>query len=370
MDCKYLHTFMLAALLMALTGCAKFHKQSPLALTRTFPLPGVTMTRTNVGVPGRIDHLAFDPATQRLFVAALENHSMEVLDLATGKRIRSIPGLPQSQGAAIVPQDRCVAITSGKDGLLHVFDTTTLEEKKKIEIGPDADNVRYDARENTILVSYGSTNSGAIAIVDARSWTKLRDLPFPSRPESFRLDPNSNRLFANFPTGVKAVTDGEVAVVDRASGQSKALIRLMGKARNFPMAFDEAHDRLFIATRRPARLITIDTKTYDVVAESPCTDDSDDLFFDAQTQQVLVIGGGFRPDLQDRASASPCSPPGEMGAIDLFGVTSKGKLNHIATLPTAIHARTGLFVPERRALYLAVPMRDGRDPEIREYILR
>jgi hypothetical protein len=56
-----------------------------------------------------------------------------------------------------------------------------------------------------------------------------------------------------------------------------------------------------------------------------------------------------------------------MGAIDVFSVGTKGELAKVASAPTAIHARTGLFVPSRRAVYVAVPMREGRDPEIREY---
>jgi len=336
-------------------------------LTRTFLLPGVTGTRTNVGVPGRIDHLAYDPTTGRLFVAALENSSLEVIDLETGQRVKSIPGILHAQGAACVTKSSAIAITSGEDGLLHVFDTRTLEEKRRIEIGPDADNVRYDARDNTILVTYGSTNSGAIAVLNAKTWERLRDLQFSSRPESFQIDPNGKWLFANLPRGVRAVTDGEVAIADRETGRIAALIPLPGRARNFPMAYDAEHQRLFMACRRPARLIEIDVPSRRIITEAPCTDDSDDLCYDPQTRQVMVIGGGYRPDLQTPESRSPCSPPGEMGGLDVFDVSTEGKLTRKMTIPTFFHARTGLFVPARRALYLAVPMHEKRDPEIREY---
>jgi YVTN family beta-propeller protein len=359
------------AWLLVWSGCSEAKQKdgprAPLSLTRTIPLPGVRASRPGVGIPGRLDHLAYDPATERLFVAALENNSLEVVDLTSGQRVESIPELPLAQGLACVPGASCVAVASGGDGLLHVFNTRTLEEKQKIEVGPEADNVRYDARNNTLLVSYGDTNRGAIAVFDALTWKKLRELPFPSRPESFQLNPVGRRIFANLPKGTKAVTDGEVAVANRENGQIMATIPLPGRARNFPMAYDAAHGRLFIASRRPARLIVIDVGTSAIVGEAPCTDDADDLFYDARTSQVLVIAGGFRPDLQEPGTASPCSPPGEMGAIDVFVVGAKGKLKHKATVPTAWHARTGLFVPARRALYLAVPMHGERDPEIREY---
>lgn len=346
------------------------HKTATLGeprLTRTILLPGVTGTRTNVGVPGRIDHMAFDPETKRLFVAALENGSMEVVDIATGKRIRSIGGLQQPQGVAIVPGSSRAALACGGDGLVHVYDTHSLEEVKTVEVGPDADNVRYDAKENTVYVSYGTTNGGAIAVLDALTWAKLREIPFPSRPESFQLDPSGNRLFANLPRGVRAVADGSVAAANRNDARIESQIQLKDRARNFPMAFDVAHRRLFIATRRPARLIAIDTSRFETIAEAACTDDSDDLFYDADTGRVMVVGGGFRPDLQEPGMASPHALPGGMGAIDVFAVGGNGELTRIASTPSASHARTGLYVPSLRALYVAVPMHEGRDPEIREY---
>ncbi len=73
-------------------------------------------------------------------------------------------------------------------------------------------------------------------------------------------------------------------------------------------------------------------------------------FFDAQSSQVLVIGGRFRPDLQEAGTASAFSPPGETGAIGVFAVAAEGHLIHSARAPTAFRAHTAVFVPERRAL--------------------
>jgi len=358
-----------AALVLAMAGCAgPEHRPGvvpQVGLSRTMVLPGVRGTRPNAGVPGRIDHLAYDPATKRLFVAALENGSVEVLDLEAGQRVQSIGGLSRPQGAAVVPTLGCVAVACGGDGVMHVYDTRTLEEKTAFEVGPDADNVRYDARHDTVLVSYGTTNKGAIAIFEPRTWKRIREIEFDSRPESFQVEPSGERLFANLPKGVRAVTDGSVAVANRSDGRILAMIPLAGRARNFPMAFDAAHERLFIASRRPARLIEIDTQRNAVVGEAPCVDDSDDLFYDAASGRVLVIGGGFRPDLQTPEGAARPSTP--KPAIDVFAAGSDGKLERIQTVPTAWRGRTGLFVPSRRAIYIAVPFHGEQEAEIREY---
>ncbi len=58
----------------AIAACA--HAQNvPLTLDKTIPMPKVE---------GRIDHMAADVAGQRLFVAALGNNTVEVLDLKAG----------------------------------------------------------------------------------------------------------------------------------------------------------------------------------------------------------------------------------------------------------------------------------------------
>jgi DNA-binding beta-propeller fold protein YncE len=361
-------SFILAAIL---AGCvlSQLNAAGPLEPTpaRTIVLHGVTGTRPNLGIPGRIDHMAYDPATQRLFVAALENGSLEVMDLKQGTRVRSLGGLSRPQGVVIVPGSSCAVTACGGNGTAHVYDTRILVELTNFNIGTDADNVRYDAAADAVFICYGDTNNGFIAVLDPHNWSKLRDLSFASKPESFQLYPDTGRLFANLPGGKVVSNDGVVVCVNRNDGKIKAQTQLKDRARNFPMALDPAHERVFIACRKPATLIELDARACSILAEAPCTDDSDDLYYDAQAGRVLVIGGGFRPDVQPAATASPDSPPGEMGAIDVFSVGTKGELAKVASAPTAIHARTGLFVPSRRAVYVAVPMREGRDPEIREY---
>ena len=62
--------------------------KQPLRLVETIPLPGVK---------GRLDHMDVDVKGKRLFVAGLENGSLEVVDLQTGKRTQSIPGFKKPQ---------------------------------------------------------------------------------------------------------------------------------------------------------------------------------------------------------------------------------------------------------------------------------
>src|SRR5438552_13930286 len=126
----------------------------PLKMVQTIPLPGVE---------GRIDHLSVDLKGQRLFIAALENNTLEVVDLAQGKRIRSVSGLKEPQGIVFVPESNQVFVASGGDGTLKAFDASSLALAFSLNVGGDADNIRYDPAGKQILVGYGS---GALGSVD------------------------------------------------------------------------------------------------------------------------------------------------------------------------------------------------------------
>ena len=99
-------------------------------LVQTIPMPNVK---------GRIDHMDVDVKGKRLFVAGLENGSLEVIDLAAGKWSKSIPGFKKTQGVAYIPSLNKVFVASGDDGMLRVFrgDTLELLDSIKLELGPN-----------------------------------------------------------------------------------------------------------------------------------------------------------------------------------------------------------------------------------------
>src|SRR5436190_394005 len=85
-------------------------------LEKTIPLPKVE---------GRIDHLAIDLKTNRVFTAALGNNTVEIVDLTKGERIQSISGLDEPQGIAFVPETNQIVVASGGDGSCRFYDGET-----------------------------------------------------------------------------------------------------------------------------------------------------------------------------------------------------------------------------------------------------
>jgi len=290
------------------------------------------------GVEGRIDHMAVDLKGRRLFVAALGNNTVEVIDLAAGNRVYSIPGLHEPQGIAYIPATDRIVVANAKDGSCRIFDGRTFRQTAVVDCKEDADNVRYDPAAGRIYVGYGS---GGLAVINLEQGKRIGDIPLAGHPESFQLETAGKRIFVNVPTA------RQIAVLDREKQAVVSTWPVQQAEANFPMALDEAHHRLLVGCRKPARLLVIDTESGKPVASHPCAGDTDDLFYDAKLQRVYVSGGE--------------------GAISVFDQTDADHYRPLATIPTAAGARTGLFVPATGCLYLAVPHRGSQKAEIWVY---
>ena len=116
-------------------------------LKQTIPLPGVE---------GRIDHFDFDAAGERLFVCALGNNTVEVVDLNKGERVHTIRGLGAPQGVAFVPELNRLLVANDKGGVCNIYDANSFQLIGKVNFADDADNVRYDSASKRIYVGFGS----------------------------------------------------------------------------------------------------------------------------------------------------------------------------------------------------------------------
>ena len=319
----------LAALTM--TGCDGTQAQSSSALRQiaAVPLPGVA---------GRIDHLAFDPSNQRLFVAALGNNTVEVLATATIAHHRSLAGFHEPQGAAFVSDLGAVAVANGDTGTLQLVDAQTFATRWTTDIGGDADNVRFDAAAKRVYVAAVD----GLYVVDPAAGKKLGRVPIDGHPESFQLETSGTRIFANLPGLLKS----QVIAADRQSMKVAGEWPTQNCGGNYPMALDEATSRLFVGCRRPARLAMVDTRSGSFVTSVDIVGDTDDLFYDEALRRLYVIGGD--------------------GFVDVIAREGDG-LKRIGRVSTRAGARTGLWVSSQRRLYVAVPERSGESAEIRVF---
>jgi YVTN family beta-propeller protein len=321
--------------LMLVVGMADAVIGGPGARAAAPPPLGEVQVDSLPGVQRRIDHLAVDPDGRRLFVAALGNHTLEVLDIAAGKRITSIPGLNEPQGVAYLPSFHRIVVATRSGGVVTAFDDRDYRPVGSIPNMPDADNLRFDAAAAQLYVGHGD---GALGVIDPANMKLVADIPLPGHPESFRLEEGGPRIFVNLPQ------TREIVVVDRAQRSVVGHIPLDHAADNYPMSLDERGSRLFVGVRQPARLLVFDMVTSRPIAAVPCAGDTDDLFYDARRDRVYVIGGE--------------------GYIDVFDTSPSGKYLRLSRIATRAGARTGLWSSELDRLFVAWPLRDGHPSEI------
>ena len=107
----------------------------PLHAAGIIPMPAVE---------GRIDHLAVDVAGKRLFVAALGNNTVEVIDIGAMRGTKSITGLHEPQGIRFLPDRNRVVVRQWRRRFNRLLRRHIALGRAYGEDGGDADNVRYD----------------------------------------------------------------------------------------------------------------------------------------------------------------------------------------------------------------------------------
>jgi YVTN family beta-propeller protein len=301
-----------------------------LQLVATIQLPNVS---------GRIDHLAFDNKNQTIFVAALGNNSVEVVDLKSKRVIHTIKGLHEPQGIKYISGKNIVFVANGENGECDIYNADTYQLITSIKMpGGDADNVRYDAAAGKIFVGYGD---GGIAVIDAKTFKQLADVKLTGHPESFQLGADSKIIFVNVPDAQMLATID----LNKYTITDKWKIEI-AKA-NFPMALDATNHRLFIGCRNPAKLLVLNSESGNIITQIDIDSDTDDVFYDNPSKQIYVSCGG--------------------GYVDIIKQSGPDKYDVTSRIESRSGARTSLFVPELNQLLVAAPARSGSEAQLMIY---
>src|SRR5215472_12125511 len=270
---RYTIATVLFATVLVLTIHAIGQEPQVLSLLSRIPL---------TSVKGRIDHFSVDVKDQRLFVAAVANHTLEVIDVKAGKQVHTITDLAEPQGVFYDASTDRLFVACALDGTVKIFDGTTFNLLTTVKFPDGADNIRYDSRHKSVIVGYAGAKqlrkraegTGGLGFLDSNG-KKTGDIVIDAHPESFQLEKSGTRLFVNVPD------KKEIEVIDAAKRNVLARWPVTSAEDNFPMALDEAHHRLIVGCRTPPQILVFDTETGKQVASGEITGGSDDLFYDS-----------------------------------------------------------------------------------------
>jgi YVTN family beta-propeller protein len=295
---------------------AQLRDHSP-ELNSSIPLPNVL---------GRIDHMDFDSKRQYIYIAALGNNTVEVVDIRNRKVVHSIKGLREPQGVVYIPETNSIFVTNGYNGDCDFFDADSFVMIKSIKLSDDADNVRYDSIDKRIYVGYGT---GGMAVIDAITLNLLKEIKLSGHPESFQIDKLTHKIYVNIPF------KNQIEVIDLGKNMVTDTWQLTQAESNFAMSLDEISHRLFIGCRHPAKLLVINSESGQTIASSDSDNDADDVYFNRLDKLIYLSCGN--------------------GNIDVFRQIDANTYKTIGKVASHPGAATSLYIAELDQLVVASP---------------
>jgi DNA-binding beta-propeller fold protein YncE len=310
-------------------------EKTPLRLVQTIDVPGVR----------KWDHFGVDLKGNRLFVSSEEEPAVEVFDLRTNKHLQSLTEFKEPHNVLPFPELKKIFVVDGEASEIKILDYDSYKLIGRIALTIDADPIVYDPASKYLYVVNGGreakTPTCLISVVDIATGKKLADMTLETnRLESMAIEKSSNRLFVNM-TGINSI-----GVVDR---EKRAVVQtwpITAGKENVPLQYDEATHRLFLATRKPSKLVVVNADNGKEVTSLDVADYVDDLAYDAAHHRLYVPGGGGN------------------GAVSVVEQRGADNYQVVATIPTKPGAKTARFVPELNKYYVGVPAKDAQPAQI------
>jgi len=317
------------------------HMSGLLRLVETIPLP----------TEGYMDHLTYDLKNQHLFLSAENNNKIVVVDMKAGKVIQETKVSGNPRKPFFDPASNELWVDLG-DNTVVALNGTTFEVVKTIELtggkgapARDPDNGAFDAARGLYYVAVRTrtegSKEGSIEIIDTKAAKLIGSIKMNGQePAGIVLDPVANRLYA----GMGDIVNGEsvVKVVDTLKRTIIAEWSTAGGPQPHVAGLDAAHHRLFLGSRlggghnvEPGKLVIINTDTGKVVETLDAVAGGDEIFYDAPTKRIYFSGS--------------------TGTLAVFHEDDPDHFTLLGKVPTGAIAKSGIWIPEMKRYYAAVP---------------
>jgi DNA-binding beta-propeller fold protein YncE len=295
---------------------------------------------------GDFDHFAIDLDAHRLFLTAEANGLVEVFDTQTNKLIHTIPGIDAPHSMVYRADLKRLFVVDGDASEIKVFDADTYGLVGHVGLYIDADSQAYDPETKLMYVVSGGreahTPYSYISVVDTTQSKKMLDIKVDANwLEALAFEKRGPRMFVNIPS------ENAVGVMDRNQHTITAKWRIPADAQqNLPLFFDEPNHRLLLTTRKPSKLIVMDSDTGKVTTSVPCVGMVDDIAYDAKLRRFYLSGDQF---------------------VEVFKQDDADHYSSLGKTASGFRAKTALFVPELNRYFLAVPRHGTKQTEVKVY---
>ncbi|HEY4051247.1 MAG TPA: hypothetical protein VGM27_30665 [Acidobacteriaceae bacterium] len=320
-----------------LTNQAHAQEKQGLRLVQTIPLPEVK---------GRLDHMGIDLDGNRLFVAAVANNTLEVIDLKTGKVEKSLGGFKDTQDALFLGGAFDKLYVSSLDGHVRVFQGETFNLIEDFKIEPDPNRLLLDPATNLIYFGYGGQNAsfdqyGRVGIMQAKPGSGYEQLvadmiaPTPRPGHLAQMAMDDGRLLA---------CDSRADLIYQFDTRKRELTKTWPTKGDgaADLALDRVHHRLFVGSRVPAQMTVYDSVSGKEIQTLPGPETMDGVQYDAQYHRIYMTGGRWYG-----------TPEASKGLLYVYQQQDPDHYELLSKIVTRPGSGTSLLVPELHRLFVA-----------------
>lgn len=278
--------------------------------------------------PGGFDHAAVHFGSQRMYVAHTANDTVDVIDCANDRYLRSVPNLVGVAGV-LVSEERNLVFTSNRgEGTIGIFSPDDEAGLVKVHTGRRPNGLAYDPVRNLLLAADAGDPStpGSATIINVAKRVTVADIPMPGRTRWALFDRRAEAFYVNItePPQIVAIATSDPSRVARAWQ--------VPTPGPHGLDLDIERRRLFCACDGK-KLVVLDIDSGNVLGTLDLSGVPDVAFFNSALNHLYVAIG-------------------DPGVIDLFDTRG---LKHIETVPTESGAHTIGFNSRRNCVYAFFP---------------
>src|SRR5258708_1004989 len=243
-------------------------------------LPGATnykvLARYPVPGEGGWDYLMIDSSARRIYLSHATQ--VDVIDADKGTLVGTIPDTPGVHGIAIASPFKHGFTSNGRENKVSMFDPSTLQLIKKIDVGKGPDGIYYDPGSKRVFTNNHGTHD--ISAIDAATG----DVVGTVKAEG---DGEQAVIGADGLIYVNSENTNEVVVFDPKSLEVKKRFPIGVAETPTALPYDANTNRLFIGCRKEPTMVVIDAATGKAISSFPIGAGVDFAAFDPDSRMIF-----------------------------------------------------------------------------------
>jgi len=234
------------------------------------------------GTKGKFDFIKIDSPARRLLACHTGNGTLDVIDIDTGKVIRSV-STGAAQGVAIDEKRGRYFVSVSEPAKLVIIDSKTLAVTGEVPLPEPADLVAYHEGTNRIYVC--DDENPKLWIIDPEARDIVSTLTFPAGGmEDLCFDATGKYLF-------QCLKDAsQVAKVEVATGRIVATWSTVPGERPHGLSLIPTSGNLLVAGGA-GKLCLLNASTGQVVSSADIAPRVDEMVYDANSQTAYCASG-------------------------------------------------------------------------------